>query len=187
MHTEDYNKYYNILELEPGATLHEIRNSYRYLKNLYSSDSIVVNTMIHEFPKESKQHILEQIEEAYEKLTNVDEGPMSEPIIIEKTAFELTDELKLYVSEVTSFGGGDFRHIREKLGISVEDLCTYTRIKKQYIHDIEKENFPALPADVYLRGYIVEYAKYLTLEQEKIANEYMAKVKTARNKATAGK
>ena len=52
---EDYNRYLEILELSPKASLSEIRSSYLYLRALYSSDSIVTSAIAHEFPEDDRR------------------------------------------------------------------------------------------------------------------------------------
>ncbi|MDP1759019.1 MAG: helix-turn-helix transcriptional regulator, partial [Thermodesulfovibrionales bacterium] len=60
-----------------------------------------------------------------------------------------------------------------------KDMAVFTKIRKQYFEDIEREKFSSLPAEVYLRGYIMEYARYLSLDPEKVANDYIGRYRTA--------
>jgi lipopolysaccharide export system ATP-binding protein len=68
---EEYQKYLEILELDPDASLAEIKKSYLHLKRLYSSDSIVMSPIAEEFPVEKRQVILQQIEMAYSNLLDL--------------------------------------------------------------------------------------------------------------------
>ena len=68
MSREEYKKYLNILELNPDATLIEIKKSYLHLKRLYSTDSIAISPLATEFSEETRKEILSQIEEAYNNL-----------------------------------------------------------------------------------------------------------------------
>lgn len=68
MSREEYHKYLKILELNPNATLTEIKRSYTHLKRLYSADSIVISPIAEEFSEEKREEILIQIEEAYNSL-----------------------------------------------------------------------------------------------------------------------
>ena len=65
---EEYQKYLKILELDPDATLTEIKKSYLHLKRLYSEDSIAISPISEEFTQERRRRILSQIEEAYHGL-----------------------------------------------------------------------------------------------------------------------
>jgi len=68
MSKEEYQKYLEILELNPKASLAEIKKSYLHLKRLYSTDSIAISPIAEEFPEEKRKKILIQIEEAYNNL-----------------------------------------------------------------------------------------------------------------------
>jgi len=48
---------------------------------------------------------------------------------------------------------------REHHGIKLVDLAKKTRIKKQYLEALEKNQFNKLPASAYVRGYIKTYAQ----------------------------
>ena len=83
------------------------------------------------------------------------------------------------MSGMKSFTGGLLKELREKLGINLKDMASFTKIRKQYFEDIEREKFSSLPAEVYLRGYIMEYARYLSLDPEKVANDYIERYRLA--------
>jgi len=42
------------------------------------------------------------------------------------------------------------------------------------IENLEAEKFDALPPDIYTRGFVVSYAKYLSLDPNKVADDYMS-------------
>ncbi len=50
---------------------------------------------------------------------------------------------------------------REKLGKDINDVARITRIKASYLKAIEDDDFAKLPVEVYTKGYIREYAKFL--------------------------
>ncbi len=56
-----------------------------------------------------------------------------------------------------------FKVKREKLGKSLSEVASSTRIKEICLVAIEEEDYDRLPIEVYARGYIKEYAKYLNL------------------------
>ncbi len=56
-----------------------------------------------------------------------------------------------------------FKIKREKLGRSLQEVASSTRIKEICLVAIEEEDYDKLPIEVYARGYIKEYAKYLNL------------------------
>jgi lipopolysaccharide export system ATP-binding protein len=68
MSRAEYQRYLETLELDPDASLAEIKKSYLHLKRLYSTDSIVIAPIAEEFSIEKRKEILQQIEEAYSNL-----------------------------------------------------------------------------------------------------------------------
>jgi len=178
MPIEKYNKYFEALELNQGATQSDVRNAYLYLKALYSNDSIVTSALAYEFSEEKKQSILEEIEDAYARLTEFFESRSDEPVCKEKPSFAGEDEVKEYISGIASFDGASLKQIREKLRVTLKDMAVFTKVRRQYFEDIELERFSALPAEVYLRGYIMEYARYLSLDPVKVADDYMQRYRS---------
>jgi len=72
------------------------------------------------------------------------------------------------------------KRIRESHQISIEEMSGITKISKTYLQAIENENFPRLPAAVYLRGFVTQIAKILKLPPEKVAPAYLARYYQAR-------
>jgi cytoskeletal protein RodZ len=61
---------------------------------------------------------------------------------------------------------------REDLGKDIKEIAADTRIKASCLQSIEDEDYEKLPPEVYTRGYIKEYAKYLGLPTETILAPY---------------
>ncbi len=73
---------------------------------------------------------------------------------------------------------GDFLSARrEDLGISLEDVWEVTRIRKPILRAIEEEDYRNLPADVFLRGMLLIYARFLDIQEpEAIVKGYMERL-----------
>ena len=56
------------------------------------------------------------------------------------------------------------------------------KISKTYLNAIENDDFTKLPADVYARGFILQYAKCLKLNVDLVANSYIHNIKSLRAK-----
>ncbi len=67
---EKYLQYYEILELDNNATMADVTTAYKKLKELYSSESIVIDAIDDEFSQEERLEIVNQLEEAYKVLVN---------------------------------------------------------------------------------------------------------------------
>ncbi len=55
---------------------------------------------------------------------------------------------------------------RNGLGLSLKDAESITRIRSKNLQAIEDGNYELIPEPVYLRGYVIAYARYLDLEPE---------------------
>lgn len=61
---------------------------------------------------------------------------------------------------------------RERKGQSLEEASEGTRVAVKNLEYLETDNFEALPAKVYVRGFLRTYASYLGLDVEYILNKY---------------
>jgi cytoskeletal protein RodZ len=61
---------------------------------------------------------------------------------------------------------------REDTGTDISEIAARTRIKASCLRSIEDEDYEKLPIEVYTRGYIKEYAKYLGLSVESAMAPY---------------
>jgi len=170
---KDYQKYFEILELSTDASISEIRKSYLHLKDLYSTESIASLPLKDEIPDGRKNEILREIEEAFHNLLVLydNEG------IFEKNRRKspiLDKELKKAISDISFFNGQALRQIRERLNIDLHDISLATKIQINNIKNLETEKFDALPPDIYTRGFVVSYAKRLSLDPNKVADDYMS-------------
>lgn len=68
--------------------------------------------------------------------------------------------------------GSHFKEKREEKGYDVEDVAEETNIASRYIRAIEEHDFSQFPADVYAKGFIRSYAKFLDLDAQSLVMEY---------------
>ncbi len=69
--------------------------------------------------------------------------------------------------------GAELRDARQKLRLGLESIAERTKIRRAYLQAIEEERFGDLPAAVFLRGFLKEYARCLGLPPEEVARLYM--------------
>jgi cytoskeleton protein RodZ len=60
--------------------------------------------------------------------------------------------------------GETLRSAREQRGLSIEQASHDTRISARFIEALEADRYDALPAPVYVRGFLRSYASYLKLD-----------------------
>ncbi len=77
------------------------------------------------------------------------------------------------IRDCSEFTGKFLKEIREYKNVTIERLAEMTRISKTHLTAMENEDLPKLPADVYVRGYVYQYAKVLKLNPEQVATSFM--------------
>lgn len=68
--------------------------------------------------------------------------------------------------------GERFRAAREARGLSLSDVAEQIRIRSVYLGAIEDENWTAIGAPVYTRGFLRTYARFLGLDPEEVVGEF---------------
>ena len=154
----------------------DVKRAYSHLKELYSTESIVTSPIIDEFSEDNRQEILDQIEDARIKLMEYFQDRVAESENKKVSSIEV-NKLDAEFKNIESFTGEILKQVRERMGIELSDIALATKIRSQYLEDIEREKFKALPPEVYTRGFVVDYARYLQLDPERVARDYMSRYK----------
>lgn len=81
------------------------------------------------------------------------------------------------IEETQEFEGQFLKKIREYKNIDIDRLSDMTKVSPMNIRAIEDEDYSKLPAAVYVRGFVYQYAKCLKLKPEPVANSYVARMK----------
>ena len=81
------------------------------------------------------------------------------------------------IEQTTEFTGELLRKIREYKGVDIPRLSDMTKVSKTYLRHIEDEEVDKLPALVYVRGFVYQYAKCLKLNPDLVATSYIFKLK----------
>jgi cytoskeleton protein RodZ len=68
--------------------------------------------------------------------------------------------------------GERFRAAREARGLSLSDVAEQIRIRSVYLAAIEDDNWNAIGAPVYVRGFLRTYARFLGLDPEEIVADF---------------
>ena len=177
MQGESYRKCCETLEVSPDAAMGEIKRTYLYLKELYSADSIASMALEGEFSDADKKKILAEIEQAFHTLMALvkQERELPDSGGNEPRGDEAVAET---ISDVEVFDGPALKRVREKMGVSLDDVAVTTRIQLQYLVGLENENYEVLPPEVYTRGFVTSYAEFLSLDVQKVATDYMGRYRT---------
>lgn len=197
------NNYYDILELNANSAQHEVTKAYERAKATYSGDNPAIYTI---FSEQEARELLSLIEEAYSILGNknlrsvYDQRLLSGRFQLEDLSYDAIvtaskqifpepkqEEKKAEYKKDTAFEGeisncnewnGQFlAKVREYKNVSVQKMSETTKINSYYIKAIEKMDPESLPAPVFIRGYVVQMAKILGLNEKKVADSYMKVLK----------
>jgi len=68
--------------------------------------------------------------------------------------------------------GERLREIREKSGISIEEIANSIKVNKQYLIQIEEDNYDNMPSEVYVRGFLKSYSDFLGIKYENVLAIY---------------
>ena len=105
--------------------------------------------------------------------------PLSEPasdrvVAAQPKPRRLEPSGEVEITPDTEFSGTLLLRIRESARAELAQGAEITKIGKGYLRAIESNDFDSLPAPVYVRGFVVEYAKVLGLDSEQVASSFMA-------------
>lgn len=194
------HNYYEILELPTNAAQHEVTTAYERAKRTYSGENPAIYTV---FTDAEARELLSLIEEAYSVLGNktlrsiYDQRLLSNTFTVDdlsygailgaskqyfpepkleqkRPQYQKDDALEKEIQERDQWDGAFLKRVREYKGMSIERISEKTKINSFYIQAIEKMDPNSLPATVFVRGYIVQIAKELSLNDKKVADTYMA-------------
>ncbi|NRB10225.1 MAG: helix-turn-helix domain-containing protein [Rickettsiaceae bacterium] len=69
------------------------------------------------------------------------------------------------------------KEARQHAGYTIQDISKKLKIRKQYIIDLEEENYDAIPGKVYIEGYKKMYYEFLGIRSEKIQEKKVEMVR----------
>jgi len=70
--------------------------------------------------------------------------------------------------------GERLEEARKRKGISIREAAEATKIRGDYLHRFESNQFDINLPEIYVRGFLRTYASYLKLPADKIASDYNA-------------
>jgi hypothetical protein len=160
----------HLLEIGADSTLEDVERAWRNLKAIYAEDSLATYGLIEDTERQEK---LENLEGAYERIASRLSKDATEQPVPAGSQEECVSQL----SPVESVGRL-LRKLRESSGLTLGEIAHRTKISPMRLDQIEQEMFERLPASVYLRGFVLEYAKVLGFPKpQEVAGVYLARYK----------
>lgn len=186
---------YDVLWTHRGASDEEVRRAYKRLRDLYTPSSLPLTSLLGD---EALKLELARVEEAHETLLDpirrraydVSIFPEQEeperkqrPEVdsaLEAERAMLRQELAREIHAESEFTGRLLSKVRESMGIELEEIARHTKIGVAHLKAIETEDFQALPALVYTRGFVQQLAKYLKLDPAQVTRTYLRRFRAGR-------
>ncbi len=192
---------YEILGIERGASVETVRRAYRRLSTLFEPGNPTLHGL---YDEADAGALLAEVRHAYRVLTDpsarqehdaylfpdemrvytsveleVDDDPSDQapldaaPVDMVVPVPDVATDL-VPVEETTGGPGRRLKVVRQRLGLSLEDIADRTKIATFTLKCIEDESFRDLPATIYVRGFLRQIGAILRLENESVIDEYLA-------------
>jgi flagellar biosynthesis protein FlhG len=197
------DSYYELLEVPPTASFEDIRRANRRIRDVYGAESIAVSGL---YDPASLEAVHRRLDLAYTTLMDAAKRkdydselfPDGVPVLIGQAnpQGELStparppqkgdDPATLAsrppmpeIGPTTTFSGPLLRQIREAVGVELREIAERSKIGMAYLQALEAEVFAKLPAPVYVRGFLAEYARALGLNAERVKHTYLERYRAA--------
>ncbi|MEK6554413.1 MAG: helix-turn-helix domain-containing protein [Bdellovibrionota bacterium] len=93
------------------------------------------------------------------------------------SVYEANPQFETEIANAKEFDGEYLKKIRQYKNITIEQMSKETRISRSYLAAVEANDYEALPAPVFARGFVVQVARLLNLDDNAVAQSYMSKFK----------
>ncbi len=185
--------HYEALSLPRDATSEQVEKAYRFFAAMYEDAALATYSLL---DTEQQADARSRIREAYEVLHDPAQRDLYDRSLEDGVPVAAGEErhpaaplagpkppspaprpqpdLGLLPEPVT---GASLRAAREERGVSLSEIAAYTKIGARFLEYIEADRHGDLPALVYIRGFVQEYARYLGLEPKRTAESYVKRVK----------
>jgi flagellar biosynthesis protein FlhG len=195
------DSHYELLEVPPTASFEDIRRANRRIRDIYGAESIAISGL---YDPASLEAVHRRLDLAYTTLMDAAKRkeydmelfpdgvpmPVSPPMPSDvhlRAAAKVDDPAAIAVrppmpeiSAHTEFSGPLLRQVREAIGIELREIAEKSKIGMTYLVALESEEWSKLPAPVYVRGFLAEYARALGLDIERVKQTYLARFHSVR-------
>lgn len=90
------------------------------------------------------------------------------------SAYQIDPNFENEINQTRVFDGAFLQKVRIYKQVNLDQLSQETRISRTYLSALESNNFKSLPAPVFTRGFVVQVAKILGLNEKIVADSYMS-------------
>jgi flagellar biosynthesis protein FlhG len=200
------DSHYELLEVAPTASFEDIRRANRRIRDVYGGESVAISGL---YDPASLEAVHRRLDLAYTTLMDAAKRkeydlelfpdgvplpvtppppPGSEPAPLPPRQVAKVDDSATLAARPpmpeltphTEFTGPLLRQIREAAGVELREIAERSKIGMAYLQALEGEVFAKLQAEVYVRGWLTEYARVLGLDAERVKQTYLARFRAAR-------
>lgn len=204
MRTPTELDHYELLDVARDAAPEEIERAYRMAAATYEAGSLATYSLYSETESAAMR---ERLEHAYAVLSDSEQraaydgtlanGAPADPF--SAVPLDLTfeepprgeipaaglDFLESPDEDGHSYDGARLRRNRLQRGVDLEQIARVTKVNPTYLRFIEEDRYDALPAAVYVRGFVTAYARCLGLKPDRVVTDYMERFEAGRTPAVA--
>jgi len=186
--------FYDLLGVPRGASDEEIRRASKRQREIFAEQSLALTSLLFGSELSREQARIEEAHDtlldpvrrrAYDLSTFPESSPASLPTpgaALQRATSDhlmLQAELAREIHGETQFTGALLSKVRESQGVEIAEIASKTKIAAAHLRAIEQDEFEALPAFVYTRGFLQELAKYLRLDPAQVAKTYLKRMREA--------
>jgi hypothetical protein len=169
---------WEILGLEPGADIGQVRRAYRHRRSLYEPAALATYNLLDD---EERDGMVDRIDDAYRRIMGSDPPeaePAPAPTPVAKTSAVGTAPAPAgNPPDPLAEPGAHLRFHRKALGFTLHQIAAETKIGVAILEQIEGEDFEALPAPAFVRGHVHQFARELKLpDAYEFAKFYLSKM-----------
>jgi DnaJ-class molecular chaperone len=77
--------------------------------------------------------------------------------------------------------GLDLKRLRMEMGVSLEQIAEWTKIRPAMLQSIEEDRFYDLPSRLHLKSFLKAYVQYFHLNPESVVGRYMKRIEEGRS------
>lgn len=174
--------HHDLLEVDRGATDEEIRRAYKRARETYAPHSQCCYGL---FEAHELEKLRTRLDEAFDVLLDptrrrpyelsvfADDEPVRGSLDSKEDSYPEEPPSPPEISPETQFTGALIKQMRLSQQVSLSEISQRTKIGMSYLKAIEEDDFEKLPALVYARGFVGEFAKFLKLDAQQVSRSYI--------------
>lgn len=158
MSKESLQASFDFFGLSHDASMDEVEKSFRELRDLYSGESLATYSLLDDHDRQDK---LDSLRQAYDRILQA-RSPESKaaPAPARTAGPSAAKRQNVCIdADIQQTPGLYLQQSRKALGLSLQDVAARTKVRSSLLQDIEEQRFGFLPAPVYLRGFLKEFAR----------------------------